>query len=289
MVAEELHFGKAAEKLCMAQPPLSLSIKNLEDEIGVKLFSRTAKNIRLTEAGKMYLEAARRVLSQVDHANEEARAIAGGRKGIFRVGFISSAGYERIPVIYQRMRARFPDVTLQLRDLTTAEQFEQIRKNQLDIGIIHPPAPEKDVHIQEKIFWREPMIIALPERHPLAAQERIAARQLKDEDFLLVSQRYYAGGCHARVVRLCLDAGFCPRVVQETRTAPTLISLVATGMGITIIPWSFKYFKRSGVVYRRFAGDEPHIELAAIWRDEESSPFLPEFLKILDELEREDA
>ena len=197
-------------------------------------------------------------------------------------GFVSSAVYDRVPTLFRLMRARYPDVSLQLQDLTTEEQVEAMRAQRLDVGLVRPPVPGAE-EFSIRIFWREPLIVALPSAHPLAGQRKIALGSLAEESFLQVS--HHAGpGFYDQFIRICAQAGFSPKVVQEARTSQTVVSLIAGGMGVSMVPASMRFFRREGVVYRYLKPPAPTIDMAVMWRPGDESPALRSFLEVVGEM-----
>lgn len=281
-VAEELHFGRAAERLGIAQPPLSQQIKALEQEIGVELLLRTKRRVELTAAGTAFLNEARKTLAQVDAAARAAQRAARGETGRLAVGFVSGAVYGEVPAIFGLMRARYPDVSLVLQDLTTEEQVEAIHAGRLDVGLIRPPAIGTE-SLMMQVIWREPVVVVLPEHHRLAGQGRIAMQALADEPFLQVP-RHLAPGFYDEFIRICAQAGFFPKIVQEARTTQTIVSLIAVGMGVSLVPASLQSLQRTGVVYRPLEPPEPTTDLAVIWRPDDKNAALQRFLEIVREV-----
>lgn len=281
-VAEELHFGRAAERVGIAQPPLSQQIRALEEEIGVSLFERTKRRVELTAAGQVLLDEARKVLAQALHAKKAAQRAARGEIGQLSVGFVSSAVFGKLPTILRLMRSRYPGVTLVLRDLTSEEQAEAMEANRLDVGLVRPPvAAAKSLAM--RVILREPFVVVLPETHPLARQRRIAVEALAQEPFVQVP-RHFGPGFYDQFIRLCAQAGFSPQVVQEARTAQTIVSLIAGGMGVSLLPGSIRGFRQAGVLYRPLKPPSPTTDLALIWRRDNASPVLRSFLEIVSEV-----
>lgn len=278
-VAEELHFGRAAERLGIAQPPLSQQIKALEQEVGVRLLLRTKRRVELTGAGAVFLDEARKILAQADQAVHVAQRAARGETGRLEVGFVGSVVFGKVPSIFHLMRLRYPDVSLVLQDLTTEEQVEALKSYRLDVGLVRPPVFAAG-SLAIRILWREPLLVVLPKTHRLAGQKRIALESLAGESFLQVP-RHFGPGFYDQFIRICAQAGFAPKVVQEARTVPTIVSLIAGGMGVSIAPASLRNLRRKGVVYRSFRPPVPTTDLAAIWRPEDKSPALHSFLEIL--------
>lgn len=282
VLAEELHFGRAAARLGIAQPPLSQQIKGLEEELGAPLLARTKRRVELTPAGAAFLDEARKTLEQAERARQAAQRAARGETGQLAVGFVSSAVYGGFPEIFHQMRQRYPDIALSLQDLSSEEQVEAMRAGRLDVGVIRPPVAGCEV-LSLRVLWREPFVIALPRGHRLARQKEIALADLREEPFLQVPRRF-GPGFYDEMMRICAAAGFAPRVVQEARSTQTLVSLVSGGMGISMVPASLQSYQRAGVVYRPLRPPVPMTELAVIWPPGEPTPALRSFLKIVWEM-----
>jgi DNA-binding transcriptional LysR family regulator len=278
-VAEELHFGRAASRSGIAQPPLSQQIKALEEEIGVQLLVRTKRRVQLTSAGEVFLNEARKILAHVSQAVHSARRAARGETGRLEVGFVSGAVYGKVPLIFREMQSRYPDVSLVLQELPSEEQLEAMKAHRLDVGIIHPPVADAEA-LSVRSIWREPLVVVLPKTHPLAPSRSIALAALADEPFLLVPRRL-APGFYDLFIRTCGEAGFSPKVFEEGRSTQTIVSLVAAGMGVSIVPESLKSLRRSGVVYRQLKPPVPTTELAVMWRHGDESPALRACLDIV--------
>jgi DNA-binding transcriptional LysR family regulator len=283
-VAEELHFGRAAERLQMAQPPLSQQIQSLEEELGVRLLQRTKRHVELTEAGRAFLREARQVLEQAEQAVLVARRAARGEIGLLSVGFVGSSCYGTLPPILRRFRERYPDVQITLRELTATQQVQALRHQRIHVGILRPPIEDKG--LQMETIRRETLIVALPAQHPLAARSRIALRELADEPFILFPPQYGPGFYH-QIMGACLEAGFSPRVVQEAIEMQTIVSLVAAEIGIALVPASLSNLQRVGVIYRPLAGETPILEIALVWRPDDPAPALARFREIAREVASE--
>jgi DNA-binding transcriptional LysR family regulator len=277
-VAEELHFGRAAARLFIAQPPLSQQIQQLERELGVTLLSRTSRRVQLTPAGEVFLMGARQTLAALDAAVQSARRASRGETGWLGIGFAASATYDLLPAVLHDFRAQFPDVHLSLMELNAAEQSVALRDRSIHVGFARPHAAEAEVAVEAVL--REPFLVALPESHPLAAQPALSLPLLAGEPFVSFPERPLPS--YAQVVRaVCEGAGFAPRVVQEVREMQTAISLVAAGLGVALLPASVQHLHRDGVVYRPLPDDAPRTELAVISRKEDASPVLENFLAIV--------
>lgn len=279
-VAEELHFGRAAERLHMAQPPLSQQIRSLEEELGVQLLHRTKRRVQLTEAGQVFLVEARRSLTQIEQTILAAQRAGRGEIGSLAMGFISSASYTLLPELLQVFRQRFPDVQLTLYELTTEQQLQKLRNGEIDIGFLYLPSYDDSLSIVS--VTNEPLIVALPQSHPLTMSPQISLSSLAGEPFILPS-RHLAVGFYDRVVNACQQRGFSPRVVQEANTIQTIVSLVAGGIGISLVPASLQNLQRTGVVYKALQRPVPEVEMTVICRKDDPSPVLHAFLNVVRE------
>ncbi len=281
-VAEELHFGRAAKRLAIAQPPLSQQIKQLEEEIGVVLLTRTKRQVNLTAAGEIFLTEARKSLAQAEYAVRAARRAARGEIGQLAVGFVSSAVYGKIPFIFRLMHTRYPEVSLILQDLSSEEQVEAVKVGRIDVGLIRPPVTAAE-NLSLRVIWREPLMVVLPEGSWLTKQKEIAMESLAEESFIQIP-RHVAPSFYDQFIGICTRAGFTPKIVQEARTTPTIVNLVAGGMGVSILPASLKSLQRSGVVYRPLRAPAPTTDMAVIWRNDDPSPILQAFLEVIREV-----
>ncbi|TAM60176.1 LysR family transcriptional regulator [bacterium] len=270
-VAEERHFGRAAERLNMAQPPLSQQIRKLEHELGAALFRRDRRPIDLTEAGKVFLEEARLTLAQADRAMESARRATRGLIGRITVGTVASATYDVLQRVLHAYRERFPDVRLTVRELSSPEQLIALEQRQIHIGFLRPPVTGEKLRVA--IVAREPFVIALPADHRLARKKRVSLRALERESLVLFPRRE-APGFRDQIIDICRASGFEPSLVQEANQTDTMISLVAAGLGVTLMPASIQRLNLAGVVYRPIAEQTPPAELYAAWRTDEASTAL---------------
>jgi DNA-binding transcriptional LysR family regulator len=275
-VAEERHFGRAARRLRIAQPPLSRQIQALEAELDLALFDRSRRRVELTPAGVTLLEHARRVFAALDAGIREARRAALGETGRIAIGYPSSVAFSGLPELLLAFRARSPGVVLSLREMPPQDQMDALKRRELDVGLIRGPISDSD------LSWRcvrsEPLVVAMPESHPLAAKKRIALELLAKEPFVTFP-RARGAAFFDSLMRLCHDAGFTPNVVQE---APQLdiVSLVAAGFGVAIMPSSVQNQRRPGVVFRPIIG-APKTSLLVAWRPDDTSPVLRDFLAVL--------
>ena len=277
-VAEELHFGRAAERLFIAQPPLSQQIQQLERELGVSLFARTSRRVQLTPAGEAFLTEARQILAGVTHAAGAAQRAARGETGWLGIGFAASATYDLLPAVLHDFRASFPEVALSLQELNAAEQAAALDAKTIHVGFARPYAPHPDAAVSA--VQREPFLAAFPEAHPMAADTPLRLSELADEPFISfpeLPKPSYAEAVHLA----CESAGFTPCVVQEVREMQTALSLVAAGFGVALLPASVRHLHRDGVVYRPLKEPAPRTELAVVSRLDDPSPTLQNFLAIV--------
>lgn len=278
-VAEDLHFGRAARRLGMTQPPLSQQIQALEAEIGVDLFRRSRRHVDLTAAGHAFLREARAILAHAERAAETARRVARGVAGQIRVGFVGSATYDDfVPSILRSFRESHPGVELVLTEMTTAQQVDELRRRTLDVGFVRPPAGGGAI-VAEPIR-RERLYAALPSNHRLAALPVIALSDLSDSPFVMLPQRLSLG-LNDQIVSLCREAGFEPLVVQEAAEMHTIVSLVAAGIGVSVVPDSARNLRAKTVAYVPFGNPEASTEMAVTYRRDDDSPVVHAFIDIV--------
>ncbi|MNX72393.1 Hca operon transcriptional activator [compost metagenome] len=286
-VAEELHFGRAAERLHMAQPPLSQQIRTLEAELGVTLFHRTNRRVQLSEAGAAFLEEVYRLFDQLDRAVGTARRAHRGEIGRLRLGFVNSATYQVLPDICRAFRREYPDVVLDLQEHTSDFQLESLENGSLDVGLYRADAehyrPQLPPTLSMTTISREPLAIALPAGHRLAGSEPVPLAALSKEPFILSPQRVYPS-YHDQIMRLCMGAGFTPRIVQEPILLTTIMSLVSARIGVSVIPISLRHLDWRGVCFAPIAEANAVSDMVAIWRREDASPVLRAFLDIMKKL-----
>lgn len=276
-VAEELHFGRAAERLCIAQPPLSQQIQQLERELGFLLFYRTRRHVELTAAGQLFLEEVRDILDSLEKAVAAGRQVARGEVGWLGIGFVGSATYALLPAVLSAFREQNPGVELILRELVTAKQAQALRDRRIHVGFARPAMDTEDI-LSETVV-REPLLVALPEAHPLASSAAVPLSALADAPFILFPQQPKPSYADF-LLEVCEQAGFRPKVAQETVEIHTAISLVAGGIGVTLVPASVQSEQRRGVVYRALEAPAPMTELTLAYRRGDTSPVLHAFLQI---------
>jgi DNA-binding transcriptional LysR family regulator len=235
-IAETLHFGRTAELIHISQPAISLQIRALEEEVGVRLFERNRRKTTLTAAGSAFRDDAAAALSQLEQAIRRARLTATGKLGLLRIGFVSTAGNEIVPNIVRQFRKSNPEVEFSLRNILTAEQVQMLESGSLDVGFLRMPVDEHSA-LDVVTVHREPFVLVVPSSHKLAKRKRVRLREVAGQDFVMY-ERTYAPGFHDLMYGIFRDARIAPNVSQTAVEVPMLISLVASGMGITIMPAS---------------------------------------------------
>ncbi|HEY3989329.1 MAG TPA: LysR substrate-binding domain-containing protein [Acidobacteriaceae bacterium] len=246
-VAETLHFGRAAKKLEMAQPPLSQQIRKLEEMLSAPLFERTTRGVRLTAAGAMLRERATATMARLADDLEQTRRVARGEEGRLRVGFSGSVMFTEIPAALQRYRREYPRVELQLREMWTSEQLPALADGSIDVGFLRDGERRPELAITTLL--REPFHVTLPADHTLRRQRTVDPGALAEEPFVLFARRM-GSLAYSRTVRCCLDSGFQPNIVQYAPQFPTLVRLVAAGLGVSIVPACVATATFPGAIFR---------------------------------------
>jgi DNA-binding transcriptional LysR family regulator len=274
MLAEELHFGRAARRLAITQPPLSLAIRRLEEELGVTLFARTRRRVALTHAGTTFLEQARFILARTGEAVQLAQAADRGEIGRLAIGYMSASIFTLLPAVLREFAARHPGVRLDLRELTLPQQIAALRAGELHAGFVRPPVT--DAELTSELLLEEPLRVALPTGHPLAARSRIRATRLAGEPFVMF-QRAPGLVLHDLVLGFCLQQGFTPRVAQEASQTHAVVGLVSAGIGVALVPASAQEIRLRGVEFRPLAEKSPAVGTCLAWRRDDTSPVLRAF------------
>jgi DNA-binding transcriptional LysR family regulator len=246
-VAETLHFGRAAKKLGMAQPPLSQQIRRLETMLGAPLFERTTRGVTLTMAGAMLRERATATMTRLADDLEQTRRVARGEEGRLTFGFSGSVMFTELPAAIQRYRRAYPQVEVRLRELWTSEQMPALADGSIDIGFLRDGEQRPELSLTPLL--RESFQVALPADHRLRRQRTVDPASLEDEPFVLFSRRM-GNLAYDRTIRCCLDAGFQPHIVQEAPQFPTLIRLVAAGLGVSLVPAGVATIAFPGAIFR---------------------------------------
>ncbi|MEW6346313.1 MAG: LysR family transcriptional regulator [Paraburkholderia sp.] len=296
-VAEEKHFGHAAARLSMTQPPLSQAIRALEETLGVELFARTKRSVELTPVGADLLPEVRRLLASAEGLRPLAQSLARGEAGVLSLAFVSTADYGLLPLLLRDFGTRYPRVRLQLTEATSDVQIDELVAGRIDAGLVIAPLPPRHA---AQLSWlpiaREPLVIAMSSE--LAARIEgpgvddgaaavaewrdapVSLRDLSDEP-LVIFPRRLAPGFYDIIMDCYGVAGLTPRIAQEAIQMQTIVSLVSAGMGVALVPQSLRNLRRTGVVYRPLRESVPAIETGLVWRTAQVSPVLAGFIGIV--------
>jgi DNA-binding transcriptional LysR family regulator len=280
-VAEELHFGRAAARLHMAQPPLSQAIKNLEEIVGVQLLARSKHSVSLTPAGRAFLEEARELIAHGQRAIDTARRASEGLTGRITIGFMGSVSYELLPRILREFRTQFPAIHVDLREQTSVEQIESLHASKIDLGIVRVPL-NNAADLNMRTIEVERFIAVLPRDHRLAASRSLRLEDLAEAPFMIFPADK-SPSLHAKFLMACDEAGFSPRIAHEAWQMASMVSLVAAGMGVALLPAQVRNSPHPGVVYKDLDNDSERLELkiAAAWRPDNISAGVHSMLSVL--------
>ncbi|UEP27147.1 MULTISPECIES: LysR substrate-binding domain-containing protein [unclassified Burkholderia] len=282
-VADERHFGRAAERLSMTQSPLSQAIRALEDALGVALFVRTKRSVALTAVGAALLPDVRRLLASADALPPLARRLARGEAGSLSLAFVSTADYGLLPSLLRAFGARYPQVRLQLAEATSDVQIDELVAGRIDAGLVIPPVPPRHAAgLSYLPVVREPLVVAMP---AAAAPDVSEDEPVHLADLaalpLVIFPRRLAPGFYDIITGCYGAAGETPHIGQEAIQMQTIVSLVSAGMGVALVPQSLRNLRRTGVVYRPLAGDAPVVETGLVWRTGDVSPVLAGFIDVV--------
>ncbi len=278
-VAEELHFGRAAERLHMTQPPLSQAIAAFEQALGAPLFLRSRRQVSLTAAGSALLPEARRLLEAAAGLPELVRRAAAGEAGRLALSFVTPADYSVLPPLLRDYCAAFPAVQLVLQEATTDRQVDDLLQGRIDAGLLIAPVPEKaQAALDYMALLEEPLVLCLP-LGLIAGSGPLALGALPPLP-LIIFPRQSAPALHDAILSCFHDAGVVPTIGQEAIQMQTIVSLVSAGMGLALVPQSVSNLMRPGVEYRALAGRSPLVELGVCWRRDNVSPVLRGFLEL---------
>jgi len=280
-VAEEGHFGRAAQRLHMSQPPLSMQIKGLETELGIELLNRSTRRVWLTDAGRIFLEKARAILGAVKEAQDAARGAENGMQGRLHVGFISSATLSLLPPSLRLFRERFSSVELELKELTSAQQVDALYADEIQVGLVRLPVRAPGIRFEPVL--EERLVVALPSGHVLENRDLVSLEAIADLPLIFFT-RQLIPGFHAQIVELFQRVGAFPRVAQHAVHLQTIVGLVASGIGIAILPGSAERVGREGVVYRTL--DEPDATswMGLAWVEGSKSTLVKNFVRTVREV-----
>jgi DNA-binding transcriptional LysR family regulator len=268
-LADELHFGRAAERLGMAQPPLSRHIQQLEAEVGVPLVERSPRGVKLTRAGEILRDRVRPQVEGITAAIAESRAVGAGWRGRLRVGFITNMSYAFLPRLLEKLRTSAPEAAVDVAEASVDDSERGVREERFDLALTRLPIDDQG--LMQRVLHEERLMLAMPATHPLAEKEAISFADLVEEPFIMC-QRHDGAPIQHLIMKRCEEAGFLPRVVQQVGGKTLMMELVAGGMGLTVVPESSSYSTRPGLVYREVTNPIAPVTMVAIWRRENSNP-----------------
>jgi DNA-binding transcriptional LysR family regulator len=278
-VAEELHFGRAAARLNMTQPPLSRQIQVLERVLDVQLLERTSRSVRLTAAGRSFLPEAQRILRLAETATHVTRQVAAGRAGVLKLGFTAASAYDFLPRLVTALRQTLPDVTLSLREMVSKDQVEELLAGRIDAALVRPPVTHPDLIAVRALA--EPLVVALPAGNPLALRDRLTPGDLGLEPLIAYAPneaRYF----HDLVLGLFTEAGIPPRIVQQLTQIHSILALVRSALGIALVPAAAERLRFEDVVFRPLALPAPRpVELVLAWRRTADEPLIAQLVSVL--------
>lgn len=278
-VAEELHFGRAAERLAITQPPLSFNIRQLEDSLGFALLRRSTREVALTPAGRVMYQEAVKILALARDAQGLASRAAKGETGAVHVAFVGSAMLTKLAAAIHAFAQERPGVEVVVHELNSFEQIEALQRGLIDIGIAHPRVIP--VGLASRMLYAERFICVLPSDHPLAAQAHVDLRQLRLEDFVLFP-RHFAPEYYDKIVALCMGAGFTPSIRHEVRHMLTIATLVSQNFGVSLVPASVALVQLPNLACRPLARPGRASELHGVWRADEQAPAVLALLAALE-------
>jgi DNA-binding transcriptional LysR family regulator len=274
-LAEELHYGRAAQRLAISQPPLSVAIQQLEASVGARLFDRDSKGVRLTPAGEAFRGSAQALLDRAEDACALAREVQAGEVGRLRLGFVGSTLFNGLSAWLQAFQASHPKVEVIVIELNSQDQIDALLGEELDLGLVHtdrlPPA------LTSQPLYSEPFLACLPAGHPLASKKRIALASLSEQPFILFSRKG-SPDYHARIVEICRRHGFYPRLQHEGRHWLSVVSLVSQGLGVSIVPAAFQQAGVQGAVFRPLKEEIEASAVFAAWRSASDAVLREKFL-----------
>lgn len=282
-VAEELHFGRAAIRLNIAQPPLSRQIAQLEGDLGVSLFDRSRSQVALTQAGTVLLDRAREILSRVEGAEREVVSIGQGMSGYLRIAFVGSASHGVLPEIISKFRNVYPEVDLALSAMNNAELKRAVIQREIDIAIARPSLDDEE--LKSDPLYHEPLILAAPVASRHLGEDPVPLASLSGETFVLYPRKPRPSFAD-HILSVCKVEGFVPKSPVLAQDYQTAISLVSVGVGVSLVPLSVSRSEREGVTYRRYSGHNPGTSLSLNYRRDNRTSHLFNFLKIAKQVAR---
>jgi DNA-binding transcriptional LysR family regulator len=275
VLAEELHFGRAARRLSISQPPLSLNIQQLEASVGARLFTRSSKQVALTAAGLAFVPAARALLEQAAQAAHLARDVGQGMKGSLTIGFAGTMLYSGLPKILERFQSRHPMLRLMLRELSSSEQLIELVHDRLDLGFVHTTRVPPE--LSQALVASQPFVCCLPTGHALARKRSLPLGLLQGEPFAVVS-RSVSPDYHERILAICSEAGFYPEIRYELRHWLSVVSLVAQGMGVALVPAALRQSAMAGAAFVPLSTATTPYDTYCLWKTAQSNAALAAFV-----------
>jgi DNA-binding transcriptional LysR family regulator len=274
-VAQELSFSRAAKRLHVSQPPLSRQVSSLEDELGVRLLNRNKHKVSLTDAGSLFLIHAQDVVEGMETAATMARKVAQGEIGRLVLGYGGVAAYTYVPSILRRFREQYPAVKITLEQMPLLDQLDALRSRKIDIGFVLLPCAERSVHTEP--MMRDSLVLAVSPDHSFATQSGVRIRQLGSCDFVMFPRNKMVG-YQRHIVEMCRRAGFMPNIVKEAHPMESLLGLVASGLGVAVVPATAKRIQISDVSYVPILDKDAHMDFGFAWNKDNLSPVVREFM-----------
>ena len=279
-VARCLNYSEASRRLHVAQPAISQTVLDLEAELGVKLLLRTRRSVQLTAGGAIFLQEAEEILRRAGEASRLAQRAARGEVGSLGIGFFGTAAAPFLPSLVQSYRRQFPDVELQLYELNPDQQLAAFDDGRIQLGFTRPLPPDRRAEFEEEVVYTDRLVVALSETHPLAKQKTVRLKSLAGEPFVQFHRRG-APGLFDEVIGCCRRAGFSPRIVSEPNFMATVMTLVESGLGVSLIPRCVRSLNRVHLAIRPISPGSAPIPLCVAWRKSELNPIVPAFLGAL--------
>lgn len=274
-VAEELHFGRAAARVHIAQPPLSRQIQQLEQEIGVQLFKRSKRSVELTDAGKILQKEALGILKNLENAVKKTKLAGWGDTVWLSIGFIASSTYDVLPIILKEFKKRHPEIELVLQEIQSSEQNQALREGRIHVSFARFPKTESGLVFET--VYSERLVVALPQSHPLNKKKSLKLSDLANEPFIL---QPHPPSPHAEnTIQIFANTGFTPQIVQTVEEIHTALGLVSAGIGITLLPSSIQNMQNRGIEYRNLINPTPVLEMKMGYRASETSQALARFIE----------
>lgn len=278
MLAHELHFNRAAEKLFIVQPALTKQIKDLEEELGILLFERTKRSVKLTPAGEFFKNRVENIIQQLEEAKNHVRWVEDGSKGELRIGYVGSCIHTFLPDLLSSLHEKYPHVQTYLNEMTSNSQLSAIQKGELDIAFLRNPPSDRN--FGKKLVFSETFSLVLPKNHSVSEENFKNIAQLSEENFILPTRT--DGELYYQVqTSICEDAGFSPKIAHETVHGHTVLKLVDHHLGITFLPTSFKEVTNANVKFIELKDIPQRAEITALWNLSNPNPSLRRFLELL--------